>query len=54
MQTYCMNFLTLHLYIEAEWKLYLVNLSKAQAHQALQVCPTILERKSKDKSQNVL
>lgn len=50
MQTYCMNLLTLHLCVEAEWKLCLENLSKAQAHHTSQVCPIMLQRKSKDKS----
>lgn len=54
MQPCCMNLLTLHLCIEAEWKLYLENLSKAQAHQNLQVCPMLLPRKSKDRSHYVL
>ena len=54
MQTYCVCLQTLHLCIEAEWKHYLEDLSKAQIDHTLEVCPIILQKISKDKSLYVL
>lgn len=50
MQIYRVHLQTLHLCIEAERKHYLGNLSKAQVHHTLEVCPIILQKMSKDKS----